>query len=180
MSSAQWYDTNGHEVLNGTLVGGGGGSQPGVGDWVAADISNAQTIPNDGTPTVIAFDDGVQGGGAGEVTLSPDFTTLQFAAPGGQYVVAAWLQFDATDPTGVRSIQLRELTGAVASAFPQNDIPGADGDGNTEARAAVSWPVSISPAGGTVKVAALVVGAAGAVDVTYGFVSAVKVAALGS
>lgn len=47
MSNAQWYDSSGNQVLSGTLVGGGGGSQPYV--WRLSLFTN--NLPS--SPTLI-------------------------------------------------------------------------------------------------------------------------------
>lgn len=50
MSSAQWYDINGNEVLNGVLVGGGGAA---VVQTAYVDLSSAQILALNSTPVAM-------------------------------------------------------------------------------------------------------------------------------
>lgn len=173
MSSIEITDANGLVRLNGTNQSGGG-SQPGVGDYVSADTSSSPSIPNNGTATKVTFDDGVVEGGTGDVKLAVNQQDITFAST-GIYSLSAYLLFDAADPTGSRSVGL-------AVAGPGSviqDVTGAEAATGNGAAAAVSWVLPITNIATTAHVNASVKGAADAVALNYAFVTVTKLAPLG-
>lgn len=180
-----WYDqTNGSNKLmfkaksaDGTVSSGpvGGGSMPGIGDYVAIEQDDVQSIPNNNA-SALALTSGAVSGliGSSGTTITvgeEDFSTITVSLD-GIYAISGVIDFHTSDPTGKRYIVLAPA-GLNSNAFINSSA--GDPDKNAECNVACSLTTFLS-AGATIQVKAGVTDAAGNVDVDFAQVVVARVA----
>lgn len=146
---------------------GGGGDAA----FIYTDTSSSPSIPNDGNPVTVTFDDGVVHQDGTDLTLNADQQHIDIGAD-GYYIATFVALFAAADPTGVRLVLItvpKDL-GAAASQFPGDD----SSSGGPQASGTVTAAFR-ADAGDSLYAQVAVKGAAGAVSLDYAEISVTRI-----